>query len=113
MLCMLHFGNVGGRPDSGPCNAQEPVRSLHEAWDCLLERSCKQERARGHRAKTGLRLSSRSHSVVTVAVYKPLLDIVPGGSAASLGAPPPALIAQQRGAQQNHVSAQLFGHGIG
>ena len=65
------------------------MKSLHEAWDCLLERSCKQERARGHRAKTGLRLSSRSHSVVTIAVYKPLLDIVPGRSAgaeASLGA---------------------------
>lgn len=76
------------------------MRSLHEAWDCLLERSCKQERARGHRVKTGLRLSSRSHSVVTIAVYKPLLDIVGGGTAegaASLGAAPPAVIAQQRG----------------
>lgn len=79
------------------CAAKEPVRSLHEAWDCLLERSCKQERAQ---AKTRPRHSSRSHSVVTVAVYKPLLDIAPSGSAegaASLGATLPACIARPRG----------------
>ena len=93
------------------------MKSLREAWDCLLERSCKQERAQGHRAKTGLRLSSRSHSVVVVRVCRPLLDIVPGGSlegSGFLGAALPAMDhANRRVCSKTMCQARLLDRGTG